>query len=99
MNTYYIYFMSNVSNDVLYIGVTNNLLRRCYEHKAHLVEGFTKKYNVTKLVYYESSQDIESAIQREKQFKGWRRDKKNKLINAFNPEWDDLYPALIGDSG
>ena len=74
----------------MYVGVTNNLLRRLYEHKNHLIEGFTKKYNVTKLVYYEESPDVLAAIAREKQLKGWSRIKKNGLVESENPEWNDL---------
>jgi putative endonuclease len=71
---YYIYIITNKSNKVIYIGVTNNLERRFFEHKNKLVEGFTKKYNLTKLVYYEATDDVESAIRREKQLKNWHRD-------------------------
>ena len=74
----------------MYVGVTNNLERRLYEHKNGLFDGFTKKYNVHKLVYYEYTTDVRSAIAREKQIKGWRRSKKNDLINSKNPEWKDL---------
>ena len=74
----------------MYVGVTNNLERRLYEHKNGLFDGFTKKYNVHKLVYYEYTTDIRSAIVREKQIKGWRRSKKNDLINSKNPKWKDL---------
>ena len=95
MKTYYVYCLSNINNRVLYIGVTNDLLRRVYEHKHHLVSGFTAKYNVTKLIYFEQTDDAQSAIRREKQLKGWRREKKENLINQFNPEWKDLYPELI----
>ena len=86
----YVYILSNRSNNVVYVGVTNNLERRLYEHKNGLFDGFTKKYNVHKLVYYEYTTDISSAIAREKQIKGWRRSKKNDLINSKNPEWKDL---------
>ena len=75
---------------VLYTGVTNDLKRRVYEHKQKLVDGFTKKYNVVKLVYYEVFKTIESAIKREKQIKRWRREWKTKLIEKVNPEWEDL---------
>jgi len=74
----------------MYVGVTNNLVRRIYEHKNHLVDGFTKKYNVTKLVYFEDTNCIESAIAREKQIKGWRRDKKNQLVESQNPSWNEI---------
>ncbi len=91
---YYLYIMTNPNNTVLYTGVTNNLKRRVYEHKAKLVEGFTKKYNVTKLVYYEVFDDIYNAITREKKIKGGSRQKKVNLINRFNPDWRDLYEEL-----
>ena len=91
MNYYFVYILSNRSNSVVYVGVTNNLERRLYEHKNGLFDGFTKKYNVHKLVYYEYTTDIKSAIAREKQIKGWRRSKKNDLINSKNPEWKDLF--------
>ena len=89
-NQCYVYILTNKSNKVLYIGVTNNLSRRVYEHKNKLVEGFTKKYKLTKLVYYEIGDSIEDAIRREKQFKNWHRDWKMNLISQFNPEWKDL---------
>lgn len=89
-NQCYVYILTNKSNKVLYIGVTNNLSRRVYEHKNKLVEGFTKKYKLTKLVYYEIGGSIEDAIRREKQFKKWHRDWKMNLISQFNPEWKDL---------
>jgi putative endonuclease len=82
--------MTNKTNRVLYTGVTNDLKRRVYEHKEKLVEGFTKRYNVDKLVYYEVCEDIENAILREKQIKGWLRGKKIDLIESTNPEWRDL---------
>jgi putative endonuclease len=87
---YYIYILTNKSNKVLYIGVTNDLVRRIYEHKNKLVEGFTKRYNLTKLVYYEVTNDVESAIKREKQLKNWHREWKINLINQANPDWRDL---------
>ena len=82
---YYIYILTNKSNKVIYIGVTNDLERRMFEHKNKLVEGFTKRYNLMKLVYYEVTEDVESAISREKQLKNWHRDWKINLINQFNP--------------
>ena len=91
---YYVYIMTNKRNTVLYTGVTNDLERRVYEHKAKLVEGFTKKYNVTKLVYYEIFEDPRNAILREKQIKGGSRQKKIDLINGINREWRDLYEEL-----
>ena len=87
---YYVYILTNKMNTVLYTGVTNNLEYRLYEHKNKTVKGFTAKYNVNKLVYYEETGDIIAAITREKQIKGWLRSKKEELINAVNPEWNDL---------
>ena len=87
---YYVYIMTNKYNNVVYTGVTNNLERRVYEHKNKLVEGFTKKYRVNKLVYFEETTDIKSAIAREKQIKGWKRYKKDQLVNSINPQWKDL---------
>ena len=87
---YFVYILSNWNNNVLYIGVTSNLERRLYEHKNHLADGFTDKYNVTKLVYYEHTSDVRSAISREKQLKGWSRAKKITLISNSNPSWIDL---------
>ena len=91
---YYVYIMTNKRNTVIYTGVTNDLIRRVYEHKEEMVKGFTKKYNITKLVYYEVFSDIEDAIQREKQIKGYLRRKKIVLIEKINPEWRDLYDGL-----
>ena len=87
---YFVYMLSNWSDSVLYIGVTGNLHRRLYEHRNHLVDGFTSKYNTHKLVYFEETNDIYSALSREKQLKGWTRKKKNDLITKMNPEWKDL---------
>jgi putative endonuclease len=86
--------MSNKSNNVLYTGMTNNLIRRVYEHKEKMIDGFTKKYNCTKLVYYEIFNDPYNAIAREKQIKAGSRKKKIDLINAMNPKWKDLYDDL-----
>ncbi|OZH51564.1 hypothetical protein AFK68_30105 [Hydrocoleum sp. CS-953] len=91
----YIYIMTNKRNTVLYTGVTNDLIRRIYEHKSKIVEGFTKRYNVNKLVYYEMYEDISQAIAREKQIKAGSRQKKINLINSINPEWKDLYLEII----
>ena len=91
---FYIYIMTNKWNSVLYTGMTNNLKERVYQHKQKLVEGFTKKYNVTKLVYFEVFDDVASAIKREKQIKAGQRRKKEQLINGINKEWDDLYDTL-----
>jgi len=86
--------MTNKNNAVLYTGMTNNLIRRVYEHKEKIIDGFTKKYNCTKLVYYEIFNDPYNAIAREKQIKAGSREKKIDLINAVNPEWKDLYDDL-----
>ena len=90
----YVYLLANKHNNVLYTGVTSDLIRRVYEHKNKLVKGFTQKYNVDCLVYYEACENIVVAIEREKQIKGWARKKKEDLINALNPEWDDLYQSI-----
>ena len=90
----FVYFVANAHNNVLYVGVTNNLIRRIYEHKSKLVKGFTQKYNVDRLVYYEVFDNINGAIEREKKIKGWSRKKKNALVNAFNPAWKDLYQSI-----
>ena len=89
MNQYFVYIMTNKSK-TLYTGVTNNLQRRVYEHKEKIFKGFTAKYNITKLVYFEILNDINSAKRREKQIKGWLRKKKIDLIETTNPEWKDL---------
>ncbi|HEX9445363.1 MAG TPA: GIY-YIG nuclease family protein [Candidatus Binatia bacterium] len=89
MKQYYVYIMSNESR-TLYVGVTNDLERRVYEHKQKLVPGFTSKYNIAQLVYFEATQDIQPAITREKQIKGWLRKKKIALIESMNPRWNDL---------
>jgi len=88
--SYFIYIMSNPIDTVLYIGVTNNLQRRVFEHKEKMVEGFTAKYNCIKLVYYEQTNEVISAIEREKQLKNWNRKKKEFLIDQMNPERKDL---------
>ncbi len=87
---YFVYILSNWNDSVLYIGVTGNLSRRLYEHRNHLVDGSSSKYNTHKLVYFEETNDVNSAISREKQLKGWTRKKKNDLIAKVNPEWKDL---------
>ena len=91
---YYIYILTNNNNTVLYTGFTNDLKRRIHEHKEKTVEGFTKKYNVTNLVYYEVFDNVENAILREKQIKGGSRQKKIELIKSMNKEWRDLYEEL-----
>ncbi len=88
--TYYVYILSNEWKNVLYIGVTNDLARRFHEHRVGMVAGFTKTYQVKHLVYYEETSDVVSAIAREKELKGWKRFKKNMLINSMNPTWKDL---------
>ena len=87
---YYVYILTNFTNSVLYVGITNNLERRLYEHKNALIDGLAKKYNIKKLVYFEITTDVKAAIEREKQIKGWVRKKKEKLICDLNPKWRDL---------
>ena len=91
---YYVYILANKGNTVLYTGVTNDLIRRAYEHREKLINGFTQKYNVSKLVYYEIFDDPENAISREKQIKAGSRRKKVELINSINREWTDLFEEL-----
>jgi len=93
-NQYYVYILASKRNGTLYIGITSNLVKRAYEHKNNIIDGFTKKYNIHKLVYYEITDDIESAIRREKQLKKWNRKWKLNLIENSNPEWIDLYFGL-----
>jgi len=93
MKDYYVYMITNKSK-ILYTGVSNNLTRRVYEHKHKLVEGFTKKYNIDKLVYFEVFNNVDDAIRREKQIKGWLRKKKITLIESINPQWKDLSDGL-----
>ena len=95
---YYVYILTNKTNSVMYIGMTNNLARRLYEHKHELIDGFTKKYHVHKIVYYEEFQDVKLAIKREKILKSLLRSKKNKLVESKNPNWDDLYDRLFPHS-
>ncbi len=90
---FFVYIMASQSG-TLYIGVTNDLLRRVYEHKEGLIAGFTKKYRCIKLIYYESYKNVNDAIAREKQLKNWNRKKKEFLINKFNPLWEDLYEKI-----
>ena len=90
----YIYIITNTCNTVLYIGVTNNLVRRIYEHKHKMLKGFSNIYNLKKLVYYEQYSSIGLAIKREKQLKKWNRSWKNSLIEKFNPSWRDLYDEI-----
>ncbi len=91
---FYVYILTNKAKTVLYIGVTNNLVRRIYEHKNKLIPGFTKKYNVELLIYFEHFENINDAIKREKQLKKWNRKWKEELIIKENPEWDDLYNEI-----
>ena len=92
---YYVYILASERNGTLYIGITNDLVKRIYEHKNDYIDGFTKKYNVKKLVYYEQHEDVESALTREKQIKKWYRKWKLKLIEEYNREWKDLYKEII----
>ena len=91
MRQYFAYILASQRNGTLYIGVTNNLKRRIYEHKEGIIEGFTKKYNIKQLVYYEDINNIQSALEREKQLKTWKRKWKLELIEKDNPQWEDLY--------
>ena len=96
-NSYYVYILANANGTVVYTGVTNDLVRRVYEHKSNFdKKSFTARYNVHNLVYYEETSDAYEAITREKQIKSWKRKKKNELISEFNPEWKDLYSSIIG---
>ena len=95
MESYFVYILASKRNGTLYIGVTNDLVRRVYQHKQNIIEGFTKKYNVHNLVYYESCPDVKAAITREKQLKKWKRRWKIELIEKGNPEWRDLYSDLF----
>jgi putative endonuclease len=92
---YYVYIMASKQDGMLYIGVTSNLIKRVYEHKYDLVEGFTKKYHIHALVYFEITPDVNSALTREKQIKKWNRAWKDTLIEKNNPEWRDLYCDLL----
>ncbi len=94
MRTYYLYILASKRNGTLYVGVTNDLKRRIYEHKNNLFEGFTKKYKVHTLVYFESTSDVNTALQREKQLKTWKRKWKIQLIEQSNHEWQDLYEKI-----
>ena len=95
MNKYYVYILASKRHGTLYIGVTNDLVRRVYEHKNDLVEGFTKKYSIHLLVYYEQYNNVESAIQRERQMKKWNRQWKIRRIEGLNPGWRDLYDDIV----
>ncbi len=95
MKSYFVYIITNYEKTTLYIGVTNDLIRRMYEHRHGLVRGFSKKYQLKYLVYFEETNDVMAAIQREKQLKKWGRTWKDELINEFNPEWKDLSEEWI----
>jgi putative endonuclease len=95
VNTYYVYILASRRNGTLYVGVTNDLIRRVFQHKEDVVEGFTRQYGVKTLVWFDSTGSIEAAIQKEKQLKNWKREWKISLIEKGNPEWRDLYPGLL----
>ena len=95
LKEYFVYILASKKNGTLYIGVTNDLLRRIWEHKNGVVEGFSKRYFIKKLVYFEESSSVESAIIREKRLKAWKRDWKIELIEKHNPDWKDLYAEII----
>ena len=97
MRNYYVYILASQKKGTLYIGITNDLLTRVYQHKEGLVESFTKQYQVYQLVYFEQTADVLSAIAREKQLKNWKRQWKIDLIEQGNPQWEDLYPNLVGN--
>ena len=93
---YYVYILSNITGTAIYVGVTNNLLRRMYEHRNKLdPKSFTAKYDIHKLVYYEYTNDVHAALEREKQIKGWNRARKNRLVEGMNPKWEDLYASIL----
>ena len=94
MKSYYVYILTNAGNRIFYVGVTSNLVKRIYEHKSKAVEGFTSQYRVNKLVYFEETSDVHSAIDREKKLKKWRRDFKIQLVSKINPDWHDLYDDI-----
>ncbi|ACV27129.1 GIY-YIG nuclease family protein [Kangiella koreensis] len=94
MKEYYVYIMASTKNGVLYIGVTGNLLKRVYQHREGIVEGFSEQYKTKRLVYFESSTDITSCIEREKQLKNWKRQWKKELIEKTNPQWEDLWHKI-----
>ena len=93
---YYVYILANATNVAIYTGVTNDLVRRVYEHRDHAdPKSYTSKYNIHKLVYFETTTDVKAAIEREKQIKDWNRKRKNQLVENMNPTWKDLYPMII----
>ncbi|OFW87803.1 MAG: hypothetical protein A3J37_01180 [Alphaproteobacteria bacterium RIFCSPHIGHO2_12_FULL_45_9] len=91
---FYVYILANKTHEVIYTGVTSDLVKRIWQHKNKIADGFTSKYNVNKLVFYEVHDNAESAIKREKNIKGWKRDWKDQLIEKENPRWDDLYESI-----
>ena len=94
--SYYVYMLTNKFKNVLYTGVTRDLVRRVYEHREHFdKDSFTARYKTTQLVYFESTSDVRCAIEREKQIKSWNRERKNQLVESMNPDWMDLYPSII----
>lgn len=95
MKNGYVYILTNKRNGTLYTGVTSNIIQRIWQHKNHTLEGFTKKYDITKLVYFENHEDIQEAILREKQIKAWKRHWKLELIENENPKWNDLYNSIL----
>ena len=95
MKSYYVYILASKRNGTLYIGVTNDLVRRAYDHKSNVIQGFTEKYGVHNLVYYESYTDVRDALTREKRLKKWKRQWKIDLIESVNPDWRDLYSQII----
>jgi putative endonuclease len=97
-HNYYVYILSS-TNGVLYVGMTHDLVRRVAQHKRRELPGFTKRYNVDRLVYFEQTHHVDAAITREKQIKGWVREKKVVLIESWNPHWVDLYPTLVDPDG
>ena len=96
---YHVYLLASGRNGTLYVGVTRNLISRVYQHKTGVVEGFSNRYGVHDLVWFESTPSIEAAIEREKQLKNWKREWKVALIEKTNPKWKDLYPVLLGEGG
>ena len=95
--TYYVYILASPTNVTIYTGVTNDLVRRVYEHKHHAdPKSFTAKYSVNRLVYFEQTTDVRAALEREKQIKSWKRARKNALVESMNPKWEDLYPKILG---
>lgn len=92
---FYVYILANKTNDVVYTGITSDLVKRIWEHKNKVVEGFTEKYNVDRLVYFEVHNNAEAAIKREKNIKDWKRDWKDQLIEKENPKWEDLYERIL----